>query len=129
MSFGIYIHIPYCVTKCPYCDFNSYGVGGRFPEKEYTESILHELEFYRSEIQGARLSSIFFGGGTPSLFDPRSIEKIISKIYQITCPVDNLEVSLEVNPKTADLEKLKGLRSAGINRISVGIQSFSKRKL
>ncbi|MCH7948946.1 MAG: radical SAM family heme chaperone HemW [Candidatus Dadabacteria bacterium] len=129
MSFGIYIHIPYCVTKCPYCDFNSYGVGGRFPEKEYTESILHELEFYRSEIQGARLNSIFFGGGTPSLFDPRSIEKIISKIYQITCPVDNLEVSLEVNPKTADLEKLKGLRSAGINRISVGIQSFSKRKL
>jgi len=129
MSFGIYIHIPYCVTKCPYCDFNSYGVGGRFPEKEYTESILHELEFYRSEIQGARLNSIFFGGGTPSLFDPKSIEKIITKIYQITCPVDNLEVSLEVNPKTADLEKLKGLRSAGINRISVGIQSFSKRKL
>ncbi|MCH7517696.1 MAG: radical SAM family heme chaperone HemW [Candidatus Dadabacteria bacterium] len=129
MLFGIYIHIPYCVTKCPYCDFNSYGVGGRFPEKEYTESILHELEFYRREIQGARLNSIFFGGGTPSLFDPRSIEKIISKIYQITCPVDNLEVSLEVNPKTADLEKLKGLRSAGINRISVGIQSFSKRKL
>jgi len=129
MPFGIYIHIPYCVTKCPYCDFNSYGVGNHFPEKQYTESILNELELYRGEVQGAEITSIFFGGGTPSLFDPKNIEKIISKIYQITCPVDNMEVSLEVNPKTADIEKLKGLRSAGINRISVGIQSFSKRKL
>jgi len=113
MSFGIYIHIPYCVTKCPYCDFNSYGVGGRFPEKEYTESILHELEFYRSEIQGARLNSIFFGGGTPSLFDPKSIEKIITKIYQITCPVDNLEVSLEVNPKNCRFRKAQGTQKCG----------------
>jgi len=129
MPFGIYIHIPYCVTKCPYCDFNSYGVGGRFPEKEYTESILHELELYHNEVQDAELTSIFFGGGTPSLFDPRSIEKIISKIYQITRLANNLEVSLEVNPKTADLNKLKGLRSVGVNRISVGVQSFSKRKL
>lgn len=129
MPFGIYIHIPYCVTKCPYCDFNSYGVGGRFPEIEYTESILRELELYRSEVQDVELTSIFFGGGTPSLFDPKSIEKIVSRIYQITRPADNLEVSLEVNPKTADLDKLKGLRSIGINRISVGVQSFSKRKL
>ncbi len=129
MPFGIYIHIPYCVTKCPYCDFNSYGVGSRFPEIEYTESILRELELYREGIQDVELTSIFFGGGTPSLFDPKSIEKIISKILEITRPADNLEISLEVNPKTADLDKLKGLLSAGINRISVGVQSFSKRKL
>jgi len=129
MPFGIYVHIPYCVTKCPYCDFISYGVGDRFPEIEYTESILRELELYRNEVQDVGLTSIFLGGGTPSLFDPKSIEKIISKIYQITRPADNLEVSLEVNPKTADLDKLKGLRSIGINRISVGVQSFSERKL
>jgi oxygen-independent coproporphyrinogen-3 oxidase len=129
MPFGIYIHIPYCVTKCPYCDFNSYGVGDRFPEEEYTESILRELEFYREGIQDVELTSIFFGGGTPSLFDPKNIERIISKIFQITRPANNLEISLEVNPKTADLDKLKGLRGVGINRISVGVQSFSERKL
>lgn len=129
MPFGIYIHIPYCVTKCPYCDFNSYGVGSDFPENDYTNSILRELEFYRNDLSGTELTSIFFGGGTPSLFDPRNIEKIISKIYDITNSSQNLEISLEVNPKTADLDKLKGLRAAGINRISVGIQSFSERKL
>ncbi len=129
MPFGIYIHIPYCVTKCPYCDFNSYGVGSNFPEDDYTDSILSELELYRNDISNVDLTSIFFGGGTPSLFDPKNIEKIISKIYDITNSSENLEISLEVNPKTADLQKLRGLRAAGINRISVGIQSFSERKL
>ena len=129
MPFGIYIHIPYCVTKCPYCDFNSYGVGSNFPENDYTNSILRELEFYKDDLSNTELTSIFFGGGTPSLFDPRNIEKIISKIHDITNSSQNLEISLEVNPKTADLEKLKGIKAAGINRISVGIQSFSERKL
>jgi len=129
MPFGIYVHIPYCVTKCPYCDFNSYGVGSRFPEKEYTDTILQELELYRNDITNTEISSIFFGGGTPSLFDPKSIERVISRIYEITSPASNIEISLEVNPKTADLAKLVGLRSAGVNRISVGVQSFSERKL
>ncbi len=129
MAFGIYIHIPYCVTKCPYCDFNSYGVGDRFPEREYTDCVLRELELYRGDIEGRGLESIFFGGGTPSLFRPDNIEKIINKIRRITSPEDQVEISLEVNPKTADLEKLRGLRLAGVNRISVGVQSFSQRKL
>ncbi|MEM7009397.1 MAG: radical SAM family heme chaperone HemW [Thermodesulfobacteriota bacterium] len=129
MPFGIYIHIPYCVTKCPYCDFNSYGVGSNFPEKDYTNSIIRELEFYQDDLSGTKVTSIFFGGGTPSLFDPKNIEEILSKIYSITKPSENIEISLEVNPKTADLEKLKGLRAAGINRISTGVQSFSERKL
>lgn len=129
MPFGIYVHIPYCVTKCPYCDFNSYGVGSNFPEIEYTDSVLQELELYQKDIQHTDITSIFFGGGTPSLFDPVNIEKILSKIYSITNPSPDIEITLEVNPKTADLEKLKGLRSAGINRISVGVQSFSERKL
>jgi len=129
MPFGIYIHIPYCVAKCPYCDFNSYGVGSNFPEKEYTETVHRELNLYRNEIDGAEITSIFFGGGTPSLFDPKSIEKIISSIYKITNPISDIEISLEVNPKTADLDKLKGLKSTGINRISIGVQSFSERKL
>ncbi|MGB3729875.1 MAG: radical SAM family heme chaperone HemW [Thermodesulfobacteriota bacterium] len=129
MPFGIYVHIPYCVTKCPYCDFNSYGVGSNFPEIDYTDSVLHELELYRDEIEATEITSIFFGGGTPSLFHPENIEKIIERIYDITKPSENIEISLEVNPKTADLDKLIGLKSVGINRISVGVQSFSERKL
>ncbi|MGB3363420.1 MAG: radical SAM family heme chaperone HemW [Thermodesulfobacteriota bacterium] len=129
MPFGIYVHIPYCVTKCPYCDFNSYGVGSNFPEIDYTDSVLQELELYRDEIEATEITSIFFGGGTPSLFHPENIEKIIERIYDITKPSENIEISLEVNPKTADLDKLIGLKSVGINRISVGVQSFSERKL
>lgn len=129
MPFGVYVHIPYCVKKCPYCDFNSYGVGKRVPEKEYTESILKELDLYRGSIEGVPISSIFFGGGTPSLFSPESIGKITGEILKLASPLDAVEVSLEVNPKTANLEKLSGLRDAGINRISVGVQSFSERKL
>lgn len=129
MAFGVYIHIPYCVKKCPYCDFNSWGIKGSFPESGYTESLLRELELYRDEIEGRELTSVFFGGGTPSLFDPASIGRIISGIYGLTCPAPDIEVSLEVNPKTADLAKLRGLRDAGVNRISVGVQSFSPRKL
>lgn len=129
MTFGVYVHIPYCVKKCPYCDFNSYGVGKRIPEREYTGAILKELDLYRDSIEGSSLSSIFFGGGTPSLFSPESIGKIIGEILKVTCPLDSIEISLEVNPKTADLEKLRGLCDTGVNRISVGVQSFSERKL
>jgi len=129
MAFGVYIHIPYCVTKCPYCDFNSHGVGNSFPEGEYSQSVLGELELYADHFRGRRVTSIFFGGGTPSLFDPSSIGRIISKVYELASVSDEAEISLEVNPKTADVSKLKGLRDAGVNRVSVGIQSFSERKL
>jgi oxygen-independent coproporphyrinogen-3 oxidase len=129
MAFGIYIHIPYCVKKCPYCDFNSWGVRGGLPEEEYTESILREIELYRGEIEGRVCDTIFFGGGTPSIFEPESIGRIISRIYEVTGPGRDIEATLEVNPKTAGLDKLRGFRGAGVNRISVGVQSFSQRKL
>ncbi|MGE3524154.1 MAG: radical SAM protein, partial [Candidatus Dadabacteria bacterium] len=110
MAFGVYVHIPYCVTKCPYCDFNSYGSRGKFPEEEYTGALLNELGLYEEELGGGGLTSVFFGGGTPSLFTPRSIERVISAIFDKTgSSGEGVEVSLEVNPKTADLEKLKGL--------------------
>jgi len=129
MGFGVYVHIPYCVKKCPYCDFNSYGVGSRIPEAEYTEAVLKETDFYAHYLEKIHLDSIFFGGGTPSLFSPGSIRKIVEKIKEITSPCDSLEVSLEVNPKTADSEKLRAFREAGVNRISAGVQSFSEKKL
>src|SRR3990170_3255574 len=102
MTFGVYVHIPYCV-------------GRRIPEKEYTEAVLREIDSYKESIEKLPLHSIFFGGGTPSLFSADSIGKIISKILETTLPLDSIEVSLEVNPKTADLEKLKALKDVGVN--------------
>jgi oxygen-independent coproporphyrinogen-3 oxidase len=129
MAFGIYVHIPYCVKKCPYCDFNSYGVGKLIPEEDYTEALLKEVDFYEESIGELSISSLFFGGGTPSLFSLQSVERIIDKILSIAPSSERIEVSLEVNPKTADLGKLRGFREVGVNRISVGVQSFSERKL
>ncbi|HEY7535288.1 MAG TPA: radical SAM protein, partial [Thermodesulfobacteriota bacterium] len=129
MTFGVYIHIPYCIKKCPYCDFNSYGVGKLIPEKEYTDVVLREIDSYREVIEKVPLNSIFFGGGTPSLFSADSIGKIMNEILKLTFPLDSLEVSIEINPKTVDLKKLKEFRELGVNRISVGIQSFLERKL
>lgn len=129
MGFGIYIHIPYCVKKCPYCDFNSYGVGRLIPEAEYTEALLKELDSQSELIASYPLTSIFFGGGTPSLFSSEKVGRIIKKILGIASPLESLEVSLEVNPKTAELGKLVSLREAGVNRISLGVQSFSGKKL
>jgi oxygen-independent coproporphyrinogen III oxidase len=129
MGFGIYIHIPYCIKKCPYCDFNSYGVGRLIPEVEYTEALLAELDIYSDAIARYPLTSIFFGGGTPSLFSSESIGKVIKKILGITSPSESLEVSIEVNPKTADFGKLVSFKEAGVNRVSLGVQSFSEKKL
>lgn len=129
MGFGIYIHIPYCVKKCPYCDFNSYGVGRRIPEFEYTGALIAELEMYSDVIPRYPPTSIFFGGGTPSLFSSESIRRVIEKILEITSPLESPEVSIEINPKTADLAKLISLKAAGVNRVSLGVQSFSEKKL
>jgi len=126
---GIYVHIPYCLTKCPYCDFNSYGTNGNFPEDEYVLALEKEVETYRSVVEGREISTVFFGGGTPSLFNPWSIGRVMEKITSVMSLSSKAEVTLEVNPRTADKEKLVSLKNVGINRISVGIQSFSQRKL
>lgn len=126
---GIYVHIPYCLTKCPYCDFNSYGTNGNFPEDDYVRALKREIESSRGIVEGREISTVFFGGGTPSLFKPRSVGMVMEKLASIASFSPKVEVSLEVNPRTADREKLVLFRSVGINRISVGIQSFSQRKL
>lgn len=129
MPSGIYIHLPYCLTKCPYCDFNSYGVGMNFPEKQYTDSVIREIDMYRDLLGDRRMETVFFGGGTPSLFSPESIERTIDGLAAKCVMEDNTEISMEVNPRTADKEKLRYFRHAGINRISVGVQSFVQKKL
>jgi len=129
MNIALYIHIPYCIKKCPYCDFNSYGVGNRIPGNLYTNSLLNEIDLYRDTIKNCNINSIFFGGGTPSLFFADNIDKIINKINDLSFINKDIEVTIEVNPKTADLDKLKSYYQIGINRISLGVQSFSQNKL
>lgn len=128
--FSLYIHIPYCVSKCPYCDFNSHVVA-QIPERNYTDALLRELEFYgdSDDWRGRTLRSIFFGGGTPSTFAPQSIGKLLAWVAA-TFPIDaDCEITLEANPGTVDSDKFFGYRDAGVNRISVGVQSFQPRLL
>jgi oxygen-independent coproporphyrinogen-3 oxidase len=129
-SFSLYVHIPYCISKCPYCDFNSHVVA-EIPEKQYTDALLCELDHFArlSDWQGRPLQSIFFGGGTPSTFVPGSIERILARVADLF-PLDpNCEITLEANPGTVDQKNFFGYRAAGVNRISVGVQSFEPRLL
>jgi oxygen-independent coproporphyrinogen III oxidase len=128
--FCLYIHIPYCVSKCPYCDFNSHVVS-KIPEQEYAEALLKELAFYAltENWRGRRLKSIFFGGGTPSTFKPPSIGKILEKANSLFCFEQDIEITLEANPGTVDSGNFSGYRSAGVNRISIGAQSFQPHLL
>ena len=128
--FSLYIHIPYCVSKCPYCDFNSHVVPV-IPEKSYTDALLRELEYYgaKEEWRARTVQSIFFGGGTPSTFKPASIGKLLAWVAA-TFPIDaDCEITLEANPGTVDRENFFGYRDAGVNRISVGVQSFQTQIL
>jgi oxygen-independent coproporphyrinogen-3 oxidase len=141
MSFGIYIHIPFCIRKCPYCDFTSF-TPEITPEEEYINAVVKEMEARRGESSDGEVETVYFGGGTPSLLSPKGIETIlsaISKNFRIIPSRPPLvkggwgdlgpEVTLEANPGTVDLEKLRGYRDAGVNRLSIGIQSFNDRLL
>ena len=128
--FTLYIHIPYCVSKCPYCDFNSHVVA-EIPEVIYTDVLLQELEHYgeQEDWRGRTVQSIFFGGGTPSTFKAASIGKLLAWVAA-TFPINlDCEITLEANPGTVDSDKFFGYRDAGVNRISVGVQSFQPRWL
>jgi oxygen-independent coproporphyrinogen-3 oxidase len=126
MSFSLYVHIPYCQSKCPYCDFNSYAVAA-WPESDYADAVTIELtrRIEDGTWKGQSIKTIFFGGGTPSLFAPRSIATVIEAADRL-CGIDrDAEITLEANPGTVDLAKLRGFRAAGVNRISLGAQSFN----
>ena len=128
--FSLYIHIPYCVSKCPYCDFNSHVVA-QIPEDGYTDALLRELEYFGDQAgwRGRTLQSIFFGGGTPSTFKPTSIGKLLAWAAA-TFPIANdCEITMEANPGTVDAANFAGYRDAGVNRISVGVQSFQPKLL
>ncbi len=126
---ALYVHIPWCVRKCPYCDFNSHERSGTLPEAEYIEKLLSDLESLLPSVWGRRLASVFIGGGTPSLFSPESIDALLSAIRARLTLEPGAEVTLEANPGTVEAARFRGFREAGVNRISVGVQSFDDRML
>lgn len=122
------MHWPYCARKCPYCDFNSH-VRGHMPEAEWLEGILAELEHEASLTAGQTLTSIFFGGGTPSLMTPASAGAIIDRAAALWRAAPKLEITLEANPSTVEAERFSGFRKAGINRVSLGLQALNDADL
>ena len=122
---GLYIHIPWCLKKCPYCDFNSHSFSGELPESDYVQQLLADLDHDLAYVQDRKLDSIFIGGGTPSLFSPGSIHRILEGVAKVIPFAPDIEITLEANPGTFETEKFARFREAGINRLSIGIQSFN----
>ncbi|GIT21830.1 MAG: hypothetical protein CM1200mP40_15120 [Gammaproteobacteria bacterium] len=127
---SLYIHVPWCVRKCPYCDFNSHESKTGLPEKEYVELLLDDFVREKARLNDDnQLVSIFIGGGTPSLFSGNSYSYLLSRIEEQIPFSRDIEITLEANPGTADTERFAAYHDAGINRLSIGIQSFDDRCL
>lgn len=126
---ALYIHIPWCVRKCPYCDFNSHAAGPTLPEDEYVDALLADLDIDLQHAHSRSLTSIFFGGGTPSLFSDRALGRLLAGVERRIAFAPDIEITLEANPGTFEQAKFKGYRSLGINRLSIGVQSFQEAKL
>jgi oxygen-independent coproporphyrinogen-3 oxidase len=126
---SLYVHLPWCLRKCPYCDFNSHERRGDIPEAEYVDALVADLEATLPRVWGRRLQTIFIGGGTPSLFSPEAIERLLTAIRtRLPVPPD-AEITMEANPGTFERGRFRGFRDAGVNRLSVGVQSFDDEKL
>ena len=126
---ALYVHIPWCVRKCPYCDFNSHERAGELPEPRYVGKLIADLEALLPSIWGRRIVSVFIGGGTPSLFAPESIDALLSAVRARLTLEPDAEITLEANPGTVEAARFRGFRAAGVNRISLGVQSFDERML
>jgi oxygen-independent coproporphyrinogen-3 oxidase len=126
---GLYIHIPWCVRKCPYCDFNSHNQPAQMPEEAYLEALIDDLRRQYLRAERPRIETVFLGGGTPSLFSVASIEALMQCVANETDFSPSAEVTLEANPGTFEQAKFEGFRTAGINRLSLGVQSFSSQHL
>jgi oxygen-independent coproporphyrinogen-3 oxidase len=128
---SLYIHFPWCVRKCPYCDFNSHEAkeGGAFPEQEYLDAVRADLEQALPLIWGRKIYTIFIGGGTPSLMSAAGLDRLLSDVRTLLPLDSDCEITMEANPGTFEAEKFKSYRASGINRLSIGIQSFNERHL
>lgn len=126
---SLYVHIPWCVRKCPYCDFNSHEASGTLPEAEYVEALRADLGADAYLAQGRAIETVFFGGGTPSLLSDRAIGQILNAVDELVGLAPEAEITLEANPGTFEQERFRGYRLAGVNRLSIGIQSFQQARL
>ena len=122
---ALYIHIPWCIRKCPYCDFNSHERRGAIPEAQYVDALVADLESALPSIWGRRVVSVFFGGGTPSLFSPEAIDRLLAAVRARVPLAPDAEVTLEANPGTFEQARFAGFKAAGVSRLSLGVQSFN----
>ena len=129
LPLSLYVHIPWCVQKCPYCDFNSHEARGGIPEAEYIAALIADLESALPLVWGRKVSSIFFGGGTPSLLSGEALDQLLTAIRMRLPLLPEAEITLEANPGTVEADKFAAFRAAGINRLSLGIQSFNPAHL
>ncbi|WP_413628428.1 radical SAM family heme chaperone HemW [Herbaspirillum frisingense] len=126
---SLYVHFPWCVRKCPYCDFNSHEVKGSFPEQDYLDALRLDLEQALPLIWGRKINTIFIGGGTPSLLSAAGLDRLLSDLRTLL-PFDaDIEITMEANPGTFEADKFRSYRESGINRLSIGIQSFNAQHL
>ncbi len=126
---ALYVHVPWCVRKCPYCDFNSHEAGATIPERDYVDALIADLQSALPLIWGRPVVSVFFGGGTPSLMSPAAIDELLAAFRALAMLSPEAEITLEANPGTVEAEKFAGFRAAGVNRLSLGIQSFNDAHL
>ena len=130
LPLALYVHLPWCVRKCPYCDFNSHEIkGGSFPEQEYVDALVRDLKFSFGLFQGRELASVFLGGGTPSIMSSAAIGSILEAVDAVSGLSGATEITLEANPGTVDSGRFAGYRGLGVNRLSVGVQSFNDASL
>jgi oxygen-independent coproporphyrinogen-3 oxidase len=127
-ALALYVHWPFCVSKCPYCDFNSH-VRATIDQDAWREALLSDLAHEARLLPGRELSSIFFGGGTPSLMDPRTVEAVIAAAFEAWTPTAGVEITLEANPNSVEANRFASLRAAGVGRLSLGLQSFDDEAL
>ena len=127
-SLALYIHWPFCLAKCPYCDFNSH-VRDRIPQSRFRVALRRELAWEAEQLGARRLTSIFFGGGTPSLMEPETVAALIADARSLFIPADDIEITLEANPTSVEAGRFAALRDAGVNRVSIGVQSLDETAL
>jgi len=127
--FGVYVHWPFCLAKCPYCDFNSHVRHGGIDQERFLAAYLKELEHFASRAPGRTVTSVFFGGGTPSLMDPSTVASILDAIAAHWALADDVEITLEANPTSAEAKNFSGYASAGVNRLSLGVQALDDASL
>jgi oxygen-independent coproporphyrinogen-3 oxidase len=128
-SLALYVHMPWCVRKCPYCDFNSHQLKSAAPDTAYIDALIRDFDQELPRLGGRRIDTVFFGGGTPSLFQPEDFSRLLGSLRQRIAFADDVEITLEANPGTIERGRFSGYRDAGINRVSLGAQTFSPRAL